>query len=187
MRGECKTVPLSWSESDRRYRRWPAAWSWPEELQKCGWSRPSEPDPSDRKDKQNKEKEGTGWVCELSSIHSSRVSAAEPESWCSKKTGLAITVMGSTWHALCQHCDAWTLQTLTNNVVHCGTSYKKTCEQQLTFILCWQHVATIVTPAPSSPRTSLWSRLRSRFKQSVQCVNSFSWSANHQWRAKHFV
>lgn len=41
-----ESAPLSWIESGRRYRRWWAAWSWPTGLRRCGWSLPSEQDPS---------------------------------------------------------------------------------------------------------------------------------------------
>lgn len=55
-------LPLSWSGSGRRYRRWLAAWSWPEELQRCGWSQPSALGPSE---KMRRKREGRKEVCEL--------------------------------------------------------------------------------------------------------------------------
>lgn len=50
-----KTVPLSWIGSGRHYRKWLVVWSWPMVLQRCGWSLPSEQDPSGHR-KEGKEK-----------------------------------------------------------------------------------------------------------------------------------
>lgn len=173
-------VPLSWSGSGRRYRRWLVAWSWSVGLQRCGWSRPSAPDPSDRENDREREKSVsynspsvTTTTTPTTTLLCSRCLGAtvqadsRPSQWCNGWMCCALCLgwQRSVWSGERPTAQERNLKRL-NDHMQGWIKYRHRSIYSIYPMLtvcvyvhkqCWRRVATTETPVASNPSSGFWS------------------------------